>query len=118
MGALDTVSELQTIIQTLSNLERMNQLNLELLEQLGVFADWIVTNNLDVPNKEHFQSLLHKTQALLNELYALEPTKPLMYRKLADEKKHLFRTDEEVPEPILALNKGGLLFASTSSYRL
>jgi hypothetical protein len=82
------VSELQSIIESLQELQRMHELNLELLEQLGIFADWIVANEISIPNKEKLESLIHKTQALLIELQSDSP-KTLIYhgirRKVTDE---------------------------------
>ena len=101
------MSELTSVIENLQELQRMHQLNLELLEQLGIFGEWILNNNNDIPNREKFQSLLHKTQALLRELYGSSLTKTLQYQKLADEKKHLFRTDEDVPVPSRAIVNHG-----------
>jgi hypothetical protein len=93
-----TMSELPSIIQSLQELQRMHQLNLELLEHLGVFFQWILDSKIDISNKEKFESLLHKTKALMNELYCLDSPKTLHYsairRKVTDNK-----SDEEVPEP-------------------
>lgn len=53
-------------------------------------------------------------------LYTFEvvPRKPIpITLPLADEKKHLFRTDEDVPVPFLALYKGGYSFSEHNSSR-
>jgi hypothetical protein len=78
----------------------MHQLNLELLEQLGVFFEWILKNNTVIPDRERFESLLRKTYALMKELY--EPTSPLIlqYKKLSDESKQPHKSDEDVPAPL------------------
>ncbi|MGA2309685.1 MAG: hypothetical protein ABSG57_09085 [Candidatus Bathyarchaeia archaeon] len=94
------MSDLTPTIQALQELQKMHQLNLELMEQLSVFAEWVINNHVSIPNKDKLESLLHKTQALMNELYSTHSTKILQYQKLADEKKHLFRTDEEEPVPV------------------
>lgn len=96
------LSELNTIIETLQELERMHQLNLELLEQLDVIFVWILENDVSIPNKDKFDALLNKMSSLMTELYFSTP-KSLQYRKLADGKKHLNGTDGEVPEPSIAM---------------
>ena len=92
------MSELAKIIETLQELERVHQLNLELLEQLDVVFEWIIKNDMPVPNREKLSSLLVKTHALLKQLYSSSP-QIMLYRKIADEKKQPFRTDEDVPVP-------------------
>ena len=92
------LSELSKIIDALQELERMHQLNLELLEQLDVVFEWIIKSDMPIPNGEKLSALFTKTEALLKELY-FSSSRTLAYRKLADEKKHLFRTDEDVPVP-------------------
>lgn len=96
---------LQEVIDTLSELKRLHQLNFELLEQLNVTCQWMIDTHLCIPNEEKMRSLIGKSLILLNEIRADEP-KILQYQKLADEKKHLYRTDEEVPVPLSALYKG------------
>ena len=100
------LSELSVVVETLQELQRMHQLNLELMEQLDVVFRWIINNDLDIPNKEKIVSLLNKTKALTKELYSTNTTKTLHYHKLADEKKQHFRTDEEVPEPVESIYNG------------
>jgi hypothetical protein len=77
---MTALSELSTIIKTLQELERMHQLNLELLEQYGVLCNWILETNVPIPNKEKLSSLLGKTQTLLKELYASDSPKFLQYQ--------------------------------------
>jgi len=93
------VSELSSVIQNLHELQRMHQLNLELLEQLGVFFQWVLDNKIAIPDKDKFESLLHRTQALMNELYSPNRPRILQYQEIADEKEQHFRTDEEEPVP-------------------
>ena len=81
------MSELAKIIETLQELERMHQLNLELLEQLDVVFQWIIKNDVLVPNREKLRSLLTKTHALIKELYSSSP-QIILYRKLSDEFLH------------------------------
>jgi len=85
------------IIDSLSELKRMYQLNLELLEQLAVTCEWLQKSGIHFPNETAFFSLLNKTTTLLNEIQGSEPKilhfSPIR-RKVTDEK-----TDEEVPEP-------------------
>ena len=89
---------LSETIDVLQEMKRMHQLNLELLEQLDVTCGYLLDNGVQVPNEEHFLSLLTKAKALLSEIQAETP-KTLQYQKLADKKKHLRGTDGEVPVP-------------------
>jgi hypothetical protein len=86
------------IIDTLTELRRMYQLNMELLEQLGVACGWLLEHNVPIPNASTFTSLVTKSLALLREIQVEEP-RMLQYQKLTDEKKQHFRTDEEEPVP-------------------
>jgi len=90
----DTITE---IINTLSELKRMHQLNLELLEQLGVACSWLMEHNIPIPNASTLSSLLSKTMVVLAEIYSDMP-KVLQYsairRKVTDQK-----SDGEVTEP-------------------
>lgn len=94
---------LQEVIEALQELERLHQLNIELLEQLDVACGWLLDNHIQLPNASTFCSLLTKSKALLKEIQATEP-KTWQIAKIADEKKHLNRTDEEVPAPKQQLN--------------
>jgi len=91
------LSNLSSIIDTLQELERLHQLNSELLEQLNVICGWLLEHNIQIPDPELLLSLLQKAKALLKEIEADEP-KLLQYPKLADEKKQHLRTDEEGTE--------------------
>ena len=96
------MSELSTIIQKLEELERLHQLNLEMLEQMGVIYDWIIKNDLPIPNRDKLFSLLGKHNALLKELYNGTP-KIIQYTALSKRKvTDNYQTDEtngEVTEP-------------------
>ncbi|HEX9262595.1 MAG TPA: hypothetical protein VF893_08730 [Candidatus Bathyarchaeia archaeon] len=92
------MSELSRIVTTLQELERMHQLNLEMLEQLDVIFKCIIESDIPIPNSEKIISLLSRNQALLQELYSGSPA-ILTYQKLSRRKVTPFRTDEDVPEP-------------------
>jgi hypothetical protein len=89
---------LSDTIETLQELQRMHQLNIELVETMTVACSFLLQNHVEIPNKNTFQSLLRKAWTLLDEIKADAP-KIVQYRKLADEKKQHPRTDEDVPEP-------------------
>lgn len=86
------------IIETLSELRRMHQLNIELLEQLSVSCSWLMEQHIPIPNAEKIASLLNKAQSLIREIQSDEP-KILQYKKLADEKKQQPRTDDKGTVP-------------------
>lgn len=92
--------------KTLSELKRMHQLNYELIEQLNVTCQWIIDNKIEVPNADKLQSLIVKSVSLINGVQSETPT--FIYRKLADEKKHPFRTDEDETEPSQPIDNRGL----------
>lgn len=96
-----TVSELTVVIQTLQELQRMHQLNLELLEQFNIFTEWAVKNNVDLPNKENLKSISHRIEALLKELYSTDTPQILLYQKISRRKVTDFKTDDKVTEPSL-----------------
>ena len=81
------MSDLSQTIQALQELQRMHQLNLELLEQLGVFFEWILNSEINIPDKEKFNSLFFKTKALLEELYCGK-SYTFVYRKPSDDFLH------------------------------
>jgi len=91
------LSNLTTIIETLQELERLHQLNLELLEQLNVICGWLVEHNISIPNPQALYSLLSKATSLLNEIENNNP-KMLQYqairRKVTEPK-----SDDKVPVP-------------------
>lgn len=85
----------QEAIDTLQELRRMHQLNMELLEQLAVTCEHLVSNHVEVPNSNIFTSLLNRAMTLLDELQADEP-KTLQYRKLTDENLQHKRDSQEL----------------------
>ncbi len=99
---LDSLTQISQIINSLSELKRMYQLNSELLEQLSVTCDFLKENGVHVPNEEKFYSLLNKTYALLSEIQADEP-KMLQYtvsrRKVTDLDRKEGADDKET-EPL------------------
>jgi hypothetical protein len=74
-------------IDTLTELKRMYQLNLELLEQLGVACGWLLDNKIPIPNRDTICSLLVKARMLLDEIYS----PPFL--------QHRKRTPEDSTEP-------------------
>lgn len=104
---LDSLTE---IIDALSELKRMHQLNLELLEQLDVTCEWLLQNRVHPPNEEQFYHLLNKTRTLFEEIRADKP-KILQYsairRKVTEEK-----SDGEVTEPEITTHLRLVLFSS------
>ena len=89
---------LTEIIDSLTELKRMHQLNLELLEQLAITCDWLRNSGIRLPNESTFYSLLNKTTTLLDEIQADSP-KTIVYQKLSDGRKHLSESDGKVPVP-------------------
>jgi len=98
------MSLLEEAYTTLGELVKMHKLNQELLETLSVTAQWLRSyaekHNISLSNSSTFDSLINKATALLNEIQAGKPN-VLQYRKLADEKKHTYGTDEEEPVPFI-----------------
>ena len=78
---------LQEAIDTLTELKRMNQLNFELIEQLNITCQWIVDNDIKIPNNDALRSLVGKSLALIAEIQADEP-KILQYKTLSDDSYH------------------------------
>ncbi len=107
------MSDLPTIIQNLQELARLQQLNFEILEELGILLDYIEANHIQVPNRDKFNSMLAKTHALLKELY-FSSDKVMPYRKLNRRKVTAFRTDKEVTEPVETIYRGVKIFPSAS----
>jgi len=75
------------IVDTLTELRRMHQLNLELLEQLSISCSSLMENNVQIPNANAVCSLLVKAKALIDEIQAETP-KILQYRILSDDSYH------------------------------
>ncbi len=100
---------IQNVIDTLSELKRMHQLNFELLEQLNVTCQWIIDYKINIPNETLMRSLVGKSLALLNELRGDTP-KTLTYKKIANESLHEPKNNEDFTEPFimifLSLNSG------------
>jgi hypothetical protein len=69
----------QEVIDTLQELKRMHQLNIEILEQLAVTCEFLTSHHVQVPNSNILASLLSKAMALLDELQAETP-KTLQYQ--------------------------------------
>lgn len=95
------MSELSIVIEKLEELEKMHQLNIEMLEQMGVIFDWIIKNDVPIPNREKLFSLLTKHNALLKELYNETP-RILQYnvsRRKVTDGSWKDKTDGEVTEP-------------------
>lgn len=93
---------LSEAIETLQELKRMHQLNMELLEQFSVACDFILKSGIEVPNASMFASLLNKSMTLLNEIQADTP-KILTYKKLSDASYHEPKTDDKLPVPPFSL---------------
>ena len=108
------LNSLTEIVDSLSELKRMYQLNIELLEQLAVTLERQKTSGVHNPNEDTFNSLLNKTNTLQDEIQADEP-KILTYninrRKVTDlreytgtdESLHGYKTDEDFTEPRIPL---------------
>lgn len=75
---------IQEAIDTLTELKRLHQLNFELIEELNTASQWILDNNINVPNKERIRSLLGKSLALLKEIQSEPTTEILVVKKLTD----------------------------------
>jgi hypothetical protein len=101
---MNFLTGLLEVIETLQELKRMHQLNMELLEQLSIACDYLLKSAVAVPNANLFASLLNKAMALLNEIQSGEP-KVLQYTKVADEKKQQLGTDDKETGPLSLRNK-------------
>jgi len=101
------LTTLHEAIETLRELERMHQLNYELLEELFVTCRWMIENKIQSPNILTLCSLLSKADSLLAEIKADSP-KTLVYRKISDKRKHLKDSDGKVPVPMVPLYKGAI----------
>lgn len=93
-----SLTNLQEVIDSYQELQRMHQLNIELLEQLALACNHLVVNHVKVPNVNTFNSLVSKAMTLLNEVTADE-TKLLVYRKTTDGFLQRKRTDDNLTEP-------------------
>jgi hypothetical protein len=88
---------LSDIAETMQELRRMHQLNIELLEQLAVACSFLLQNHVKIPNESTFKSLLRKAWTLLDEIQADE-VKGVQYT-VSRRKVTPFRTDEDETEP-------------------
>lgn len=93
---------IQQAIDALTEIKHLHQLNFELLEQLNVSCQYIVDNNIEVPNEPHLRSLLSKSLSLIAELQGKEP-KTLIYKKVANESLHGDKTNGNFTEPLKLL---------------
>ncbi len=82
-----SVNAIDEIIDTFTELKRVHNLNIELLEQLDVACSWLLSQNSYLPNAEKLYALLAKTKAVLTEIQSDEP-RTLQYKKITDETLH------------------------------
>jgi hypothetical protein len=76
------------LIEMLSEIRKMHQLNLELLENLSVTYSYMDENKIAFPNEGKFRSLLNRSKALLEEMYSVQTPTLLYKQKLSDESYH------------------------------
>lgn len=95
---MNFLTGLSEVVETLQELRRMHQLNMELLEQFSIACDFLLKSGVTIPNASTFASLLNKSMVLLNEIQADTP-KILQYKMLSDESYHDKKSDEKLPEP-------------------
>jgi hypothetical protein len=84
---------LHSINQTLQELERLHQLNVELTEYLNTIMNWIIVNEIPVPSKEKLFSLLRKAEAIQKEIYGSKISDDFLQRK---------KSDKDLTEPKIA----------------
>jgi hypothetical protein len=106
------LTTLHEVIETLQELERMHQLNYELLEQLSVTCRWMTENKIQSPNILTLCSLLSRVDSLLAEMKANSP-KTIIYQKLSDGRKHSEESNGEVTVPNIVIYKEGIVSVST-----
>lgn len=75
----------------------MHQLNFELIEQLNIACQFIVDNNVSIPNELLLRSLVGKSLSLIAEMQAKE-SKTLQYSAIR-RKVTKPQSDGEVTEP-------------------
>ena len=78
----------------------MQQLNFELIEYFGVWLEWIRENNIPIPDKEKFYSMVSKTRSLIHEIYSASTNQKINRRKVTPS-----GTDEDETEPYSPLFK-------------
>lgn len=96
-------SDLSVIIEKYQELQRLHQLNLELLEQLNIACGYFVDSNILLPNLKILNSLFQKSQAILNEIQSEQP-KILQYtgsRRILTDPFQKNKTDGDLTEPFL-----------------
>jgi hypothetical protein len=96
-GFLISADSIDNIVDTLTELKRLHQLNMELLEQLHVATNWLFEHNIPLPNTDTLYSLFQKSKSLLIEIQAGEP-KILRYYA-SRQKVTPSETDEDETEP-------------------
>lgn len=89
---------LPEIINTLTELRRMHQLNFELLEQLSISCGWLIEHRVSIPNANTLASLLSKAMVLLTEIQGKDP-KIIQYQELSDEFLQRKKSDGDLTEP-------------------
>jgi hypothetical protein len=100
---------IREIADGLMQLDRMHQLNLELLEQLDITCRWLAENITEIPNIDKMRSLLAKTNTLLTEIYSKNPSDEFLQ---GDE------SDDKLTEPILSKDLSFDLFTPVISAML
>jgi hypothetical protein len=79
---------IREIATSLAQLDRLHQLNLELLEQLDVTCEWLLDSGFQIPNANKLKSLLSKANTLLTEIYDERPS-TLLFSKPSDGSYHV-----------------------------
>ena len=69
--------------------------------------DYCKKQNIPLYQETGMWNLVNRAQGIIKQIEVISST---TLPKLADEKKHLFRTDEDVPVPVGALYKGAIDF--------
>ena len=88
------LSDLEIVIEKYQELQRLHQLNAELLEQLNVTCSYFVEAGIPFPNFDVLYSLFRRSKALLNEIQAGTP-KMVQYKALQQTKSNRIYGDEE-----------------------
>mgnify|MGYP001142050026 CR=1 FL=1 len=90
IGELTLSDIIREALDNLTQIVSMYQLNLELLEELDAICEWILKNNIEIPNKDKLCSFLRKAKTLLNEIHSSTPFL-----------QHRFKTPKDSTEPII-----------------
>jgi hypothetical protein len=104
------VSDLSILAQNIQELDRLKQLNYELLEELEVLLDYMHLSNFPIPDREKFNALLSKTHSTLTEIHC-SSSLTIQFQSISRRKVTATswkdETDGEVTEPERAqlLNK-------------